>query len=164
MSSTQAVHTNAAKPALPATTFTIPVTFDIEEWPVIVEDRASGSWTAADSEKHVECIMALQRHADGRALVYYRCFENQTCLSSFALMATPNTTADAIDWVCAYLLANASGFWRPLVASFREKYTASPAMKAEDIVYKGYNFNTFSLNNGLWLSMRRRPPQVSSEA
>jgi hypothetical protein len=156
--------TNAALPALPATTFTIPVTFNIEEWHLIVEDQASGSYTAADSEKHVKCTIAFLRHADGRALVYYQSFENETYLSSFALMATPKTTDDTIDWVCAHLLANASGFWRPLVASFREKYTASPAMKAEDIVYKGYNFNTFALDNGLWLRMRRRPPQVSSEA
>ena len=55
MNNTKSVHDTSA--ALPATTFTIPVTFDIEEWPVIVEDKASGSWTAADSEKHVECII-----------------------------------------------------------------------------------------------------------
>ena len=154
--------TNAALPALPVTTFTIPVTFNIEEWSIIAEAKANGSWTAADSEKHVECIMALRRHADGRTIVSYQSFENETHLSSWAVMVPSENTTDAIDWVCAHLLANASGFWQPLVVSFREKYAASPAMKAPPcIVYKGYNFNTIVLNGGIRVQVGRRPPQVS---
>ena len=162
MTNTKVVHTNRALPALPPTTFTIPVTFDIGEWPVIVEDKASGSWTAEDVEKHVECIMALQRHADGRTLVYYRSFENQTCLSSFSVMAWPKTTDDAIDWVCAHLLANVPGFWRPLVASFREKYTGSPAMVPKRISYNGYNVVTLITAMGRWIQINRRTRQVYS--
>ena len=70
--------TNAA---LSATTVTIPVTFNIQEWPVIVESTAKGSWTADDSEKFVECNMTIRRHADGRALVSYQSLENETYLS-----------------------------------------------------------------------------------
>src|ERR1035437_5102750 len=156
---TNSVHTNTARWA---TTFTIPVTFDIKEWDVIVEDKASGSWTFADSEKHVECIMALRRHADGRTLIFYQSFENQTYLSSFAVMAMPKATDDAIDWVCAHLLANASGFWKPLVASFREKYAASPAMVPKRIEYKGYNVVTLITAMGRWIQIEKRTRQVYS--
>jgi hypothetical protein len=150
--------------ARPATTFTtIPVTFDTWEWPIIVEAKAKGTWTAHDAEKRVECIIAMRRHADGRALLSYQFFENETPLSSWGLMAMPKTTDDAIDWICAHLLANASGFWRPLVASFREKYTASPAMKDGDIIYRGYNVHTYVLKSGLCLREVRRPHPVSSE-
>ena len=165
MSSTQAVHTNTALPALPAirpTVFTIEMKFDSEEWTAIVEDKASGCWTAGDSEKHVGIIMGLLRHADGRAIVYYRSFENQTYLSSFAVMAWPKTTDDAIDWVCAHLLANASGLWRPLVARFREQYTASPAMVPKRIVYNGYNVDTIITAMGRWIQTDRRTRQVYS--
>jgi|ERR1017187_889993 hypothetical protein len=154
---------HSTKVAYSANTFTIPVTFTSREWPIIVEAKANGSWTATDSEKHVECIIAMRRHADGRALISYQSFGGETPLSSWALMAMPKTTDDAIDWLCAHLLANASGFWRQLVASFREKYTASPAMKAEDIVYRGYNFDTYVLKSGLCCRELRRAPQVFSE-
>src|ERR1035437_1150769 len=157
---TNSVHDTSAP--LWATTFTIPVTFDIKEWTLIVEDMASGCWTAGDCEKHVKCVMALLRHADGRALVYYRSFENQTYLSSFAVMAMPKTTDDAIDWVCAHLLANASGFWKPLVASFREKYTASPAMVPKRICYNGYNVDTAITAMGRWIQIEKRTRQVYS--
>src|ERR1035441_3952407 len=73
--------------AHPATTFTIPVTFNIWEWPIIVEAKAKGTWTAHDAEKRVECVIGMRRHADGRALVFYQSFENETPLSSWALMA-----------------------------------------------------------------------------
>jgi aminoglycoside phosphotransferase family enzyme len=65
------------------------VTFNIKAWPIKVEAKANGSWTATDSEKHVECIIAMRRHADGRALISYQSFENETPLSSWALMAMP---------------------------------------------------------------------------
>ena len=147
----------------PATTFAILVTLNTEEWPAIVEATATGSWSAHDSEKFVECTMTIRRHADGRTLVSYQSLENETPLSAWAVMVPPENTTDAIDWVCAHLLANASGFWRPLVVSFREKYAASPAMKAPPcIVYKGYNFNTTLLNNGIRVRVGRRPPSVSS--
>ena len=146
-----------------ATKFTIPVTFNSWEFPTIAEATAKGTWTADDAEKRVECNLAICRHADGRALISYQLFENETLLSSWALMAMPKTTDDAIDWVCAHLLANASGFWRPLVAAFREKYTASPAMKAEDIVYLGYHFDTYLPKSGPCCRVVRRPPQVFAE-
>ena len=41
--------TNAALPAIRPTEFTFSVTFVIEEWPVILQDKASGCWTAGDS-------------------------------------------------------------------------------------------------------------------
>jgi hypothetical protein len=125
MDNSNVVH--STKVAHPATTFTIPVTFNIWEWRTIVEATTKGTWTAHDAEKRVECKLAMRRHANGCALISYQYFENETLLSSWALMAMRKTTDDAIDWVCAHLLANASGFFRPLVASFREKYTASPA-------------------------------------
>ena len=148
--------------ARPATTFTIPVTFDTEEWAVIVEAKASGCCTAAASENHVECIMALLRHADGRALVYYFSYETHTYVSSFAVMAWPKTTDDAIDWVSAHLLTNVSGFWKPLVASFREKYAASPAMVPKRIFYNGYNVCTIITALGQWIQVARRTRQVYS--
>ena len=146
-----------------ATEVTIPVTFTIREWPIIVEAKAKGTWTAHDAEKRVECIIAMRRHADGRALISYQSFENETLLSSWALMAMPETTDDAIDWVCAHLLTNASGFWRPLVASFREKYTASPAMKAEQFGYRGYKYDTIVPKSGPCLRAKMRPWGVFSE-
>src|ERR1019366_9519508 len=153
---------HSTKVAYSANTFTIPVTFTSREWPIIAEAKDNGTWTATDSEKHVECIIALLRHADGRALVYYRSFENQTCLSSFSVMAWPKTTDDAIDWVCAHLLANVPGFWRPLVASFREKYTGSPAMVPKRISYNGYNVVTLITAMGRWIQINRRTRQVYS--
>jgi hypothetical protein len=161
MIKTKSVHSTTTV-ARPVTTFTVPVTFDTEEWDMIVEDEASGCWTAGDSEKHVKCVMALLRHADGRALVYYRFFENQTYLASFAVMAMPKTTNDAIDWVCAHLLANVPGFWKPLVARFREKYTASPAMVPKRIFYNGYNVDTVITALGRWIQIARRTRQVYS--
>ena len=161
MNNTKTVH--STKVARMATIFTIPVTFDILGWPIIGEAKAKGTWTAHDAEKRVECTIAMRRHKDGRALISYQSFENETPRSSYALMATPKTTDDVIDCVCGHLLANASGFWRPLVASFRQKYTASPAMKDGDIIYRGYNVHTYVLKSGLCLREVRRPHPVSSE-
>src|ERR1035438_4883103 len=159
MSSREAVQTKVARMA---TIFTILVTFDILKWPIIGEAKAKGTWTAHDAEKRVECIIAMRRHPDGRALISYQSFENETLLSSWALMAIPETTDDAIDWVCAHLLTNASGFWRPLVASFREKYAASPAMKEEQIGYQGYKYDTIFPKSGPCLRAQRRPFGVFS--
>lgn len=126
MSNAQAVH--STNTALPAPTITIPVTFITEAWPVIVEATAKGSWTAHDCEKCVECTISIRRHADGRTLVEYRAYENETCSTSLAVMVMSETTTDAINEVCADLLASAFGLWSPLVASFREKYAAIPTM------------------------------------
>jgi hypothetical protein len=57
-----------------------------------------------------------------------RSFENETPLSSLAIMVTPEAITDAINEVCAHLLASTCGSWSPLVASFREKYSAIPTM------------------------------------
>jgi hypothetical protein len=114
--------------ALPAPIINMAVTFSIEEWAVIVEATANGSRTARDCEKRMECTISIRRHADGRTLVFYRSLENETYLSSLAVMATPRTTTDAIDRVCAHLFANTPGSWSPLVATFQEKYRAIPTM------------------------------------
>jgi len=134
--------------ALPATTITVSVTFHTGEWPVLVEATASGSWTAHDSEKSVECTITIRRrHADGRTLVDYRSFENGTYLSSLAVMATTETTVAAIDEVCAHLLANTFGYWGPLVASLREKYAAIPKMK---VTTNYASDQSVTINPGEW--------------
>jgi hypothetical protein len=149
--------------AIPPATFTLEVTFNTAEWHRIAEATDSGSYSAYNTETFVKCTMTIRRHDDGRTLVSYQSFENETPLSAFAIIVPPENTTDAIDWACAHLLANASGFWRPLAVSFREQYAASPAMKAPpSIVYKGYNFNTTLLNNGIRVRVGRRPPSVSS--
>ena len=145
MNNDKSVHDTSA--ALPATTFTIPVTFHTGEWPVLVEATASGSWTAHDSEKSVECTITILRHADGRTLVDYRSFENGTYLSSLAVMATTETTVAAIDEVCAHLLANTFGYWGPLVASLREKYAAIPKMK---VTTNYASDQSVTINPGEW--------------
>jgi hypothetical protein len=105
------------------------VTFNTVKWPKIVESTAEGTWTAQDSEKRVECTISIRRDADDRTLVSYESRENGSYLSSLAVMATTETTPAAMDEVCTHMLLNTPGLWNPLVASFREKYAASPKMK-----------------------------------
>src|ERR1035441_1207096 len=83
--------------ALPAPIINMAVTFSIEEWAVIVEATANGSRTARDCEERVDGTLRILPPGDGRALVFSRPLENETYLSSLAVMATPRTTTDAID-------------------------------------------------------------------
>jgi hypothetical protein len=128
--------------AFPATTITIPVTFNTEEWPVIVEARANGSWTADDSEKCVECTLTVRRHADGRTLVGYGAAKNAKYLSSLTLMATPQMSWDAISIVTAHLWLSASrGNWSTLIANFKcQYYTATRTIRAANHASPSTNF------------------------
>ena len=127
---------------------------------MIVKDNASGCWTAGDSEKHVKCVMALLRHADGRTLVSYVSFVNKTHLSWFAVMATPENTLTAIDEVCTHLQTSTFGLWGPLVASFRAKYTAIPKMK---VTTNYVGDQSVTINPDEWPVMAEASLQVSPE-
>ena len=159
MNKTNAVHSTTTV-ALPATTVTIPVTLNIEEWPVIVEVKASSSWTAGDSEKCVECTITTRGHADGYAIVSYQASENERYLSSWAVMATPENTLAAIDEVCAHLSFNIPGFWAPLVASFREKYTAIPKMK---VTTNYVGDQSVTINPDEWAVIAEASQEVDTE-
>src|ERR1017187_6618587 len=152
----------------PATTFAILVTLNTEEWPAIVETTAKGTWTAHDCEKCMECTMSINRQADGGTLVSYGSFEDETPLSSLAIMATPETTTDAINEVCDHLLANTRGFWSGLVASFREKDAAIPPMKVTTNRLRTiepddwpcvveFSHDGVKERRLIWLKRRRRP-------
>src|ERR1035437_3725430 len=54
-------------------------------------------------------------------------------------MVTPVAITDAINEVCAHLLASTCGSWSPLVASFREKYTAIPTMNVTTNYVTGHS-------------------------
>src|ERR1035441_5947273 len=154
--------------ALSAPTITIPVMFHTEVWPMIVESTAKGTWTAHDCEKYMESTISMRRHNDNRTLISYQSHENGTNISSLAVMVPLETTTDAINEVCAHLLANTPGFWSGLVASFREKYAAIPPMKVttnhlrtiEPADWPGvveFSHDGVKERRLIWLKRRRRP-------
>ena len=52
MNNSKTVHSTTTVARM-ATIFTIPVTFDILEWPIIGEAKAKGTWTAQIGRAHV---------------------------------------------------------------------------------------------------------------
>lgn len=123
---TEVDSTNMAAPA--TAEITVPVTFLAPEWPVILAVECESIGTTLDPAQNVRAVLTIRRHANGTTLVGHAATEDRG-LVEYTVMATTETTAAAIDVVCAHLLANTFGYWRPLAASFKEKYAAIPKMK-----------------------------------
>ena len=117
--------------ALPDPWITLEVTFRGSEWPALVEvsktvNDGPGTYTA--HEPRMECTMFVRRHADGRTLVGYEATENAKYLCSLTRMVTPQTTWDAIRWICLCLSdAARGGRWGLLITKFKEQYWATTA-------------------------------------
>lgn len=155
---TEVDSTNMAAPA--TAEITVPVTFLAPEWPVILAVECESIGTTLDPAQNVRAVLTIRRHANGTTLVGHAATEDRG-LVEYTVMATTETTAAAIDVVCAHLLANTFGYWRPLAASFKEKYAAIPKMK---VTTNYFTDQWVTINPDEWPVVVEASVEVSKEA
>jgi uncharacterized protein (DUF1778 family) len=105
------------------TDVSLEISFLDSDWPVLVQASKLGA--------RLDCVMAVRRNADGRTIVDYAAREKGQTVSKFAMMATPETTWDAIHTITTHLLINArGGQWGYMVTELKDRYTLACASKA----------------------------------
>lgn len=168
MSSTKAVQSTTTV-AIPATTeVTVPADFPDEKWPLQhrvdfpkdewpVIHRASGS--GAGEYEGYTCTLTVRRHANGSTLVGYSLGEINN-FEEFYVMATPETTSNAIGEVCDNLFPIIGGLWRNLIVNFEARCEAIPAMAVTNDPCSG---QAVAVNPNDWPAVIEASQQAPSE-
>jgi hypothetical protein len=106
----------------PAATAFFEVSFRKEEWNTILEAYyCGGGMIRGNADLWAECEITVRHNPAGFIMVGYEVFEDGA-VGRYTMMATTETTGDAINKVCAHLVAHSNGRWGKLNASLKAKF------------------------------------------
>lgn len=106
----------------PAAADSFEVSFRKDEWNTILDVYyCGGGMISGKPDLFADCEITVRHNAAGFIMVGYVVFEDGAA-GRYTMMATTETTSDAINKVCAHLVAHSNGRWGKLNANLKAKF------------------------------------------